>query len=84
MKAGRLSLTLDEHEMAELEEMTEALGTKTKTRTIRRALRFYKRVVGLKKQGFLIQAIKGGILKQFPNLDDPIPEDIPLRRPPQK
>lgn len=84
MKSGRLTLDMSEKDTAELESMVEQLGTKTKARLIRQALRFYKVVSGLKKQGFLIQAIRGGTLKQFPDLEAPIPEDIPLGRPPQK
>lgn len=83
-KSGRLSLDMSEEEMAELEEMVRDMKTRTKSRLIRRAIRFYKVVVKLKKQGFLIQAIKGGTLKQFPNLEMPIPEDVPPRPPPQK
>lgn len=83
-KSGRLTLDMPEKDMAELEDMVQTLGTRTKSRLIRRALRFYKVVTGLKRQGFLIQAIKGGTLKQFPDLEAPIPEDVPLGRPPQK
>lgn len=80
----RLTLDMSDQEYAALEDMVKTLDTRTKARAIRMALRFYKRVVALKKQGFFIQAIKGGILKQFPDLDDPIAEDVPLKRSPQK
>ncbi len=83
-KPGRLSLDMSAEEMKELEDMVLTMGTRTKSRLIRRAIRLYKVLVGLKKQGFLIQAIKGGNLKQFPNLEMPIPEDVVRGGTPQK
>ncbi len=66
----RVSLDLNYSEHADLERFVEELGSKTKARLLRRAFRFYQALHRYKAQGFLIQAVKGGTLIQFPDLDD--------------
>jgi hypothetical protein len=69
-KTRRVSLDLDPSEFADLETMVEQMGTVTKSRLLRRAVKFYQSLVRYKAQGYLIQAIKGGKLVQFPDLED--------------
>ena len=69
-KTRRVSLDLDPEEFAELEMMVGELGEKTKAAVLRRARRFYRSILRYKAQGYMIQAIKGGEMIQFPNLDD--------------
>jgi hypothetical protein len=69
-KTRRVSLDLGPNEFAELELMVEQTGTVTKARLLRKAVRFYRSLMKYKAQGFLIQAVKGGKLVQFPDLDD--------------
>lgn len=69
-KTKRVSLDLDPEEFAELELMVTELGEKMKSKVLRRALRFYRGLQQYKAQGYMIQAVKGGLMVQFPNLDD--------------
>jgi len=61
-KTRRVSLLLPPDEFVEVEKAVEVLGTKTKNRLIRRALRSYLNLVRFRAQGYKIQAIKGGKL----------------------
>ena len=78
----RVPLELDEEELAALDELVKLMGTRTRTRLIRQALRFYKVLAEHKEKGYLIQAIKQGSLLQFPGLDVPYPQEIPLKKRP--
>jgi len=64
-KTRRVSLLLPPDEFVELEQAVEVLGTKTKNRLARQALRSYLKLVRFRAQGYKIQAIKGGKLVQF-------------------
>lgn len=72
----RVSLDLTPEENAELNRLVKTLKTRTRARLLRQALRFYAVLVDHKEQGYLIQAIKGGSLLQFPDLDVPYPKEI--------
>lgn len=75
-RTTRVSLDLTPDEKAEAKSTAKILGLKTVARYMRRASRFYAMLVRLQQEGYLIQAIKKGSLKQFSNLDVPnIPED---------
>ncbi len=65
----RVSVDLDPEEWLALEVMVEELGEKMKSKVVRRALRFYRALLKYKAQGFLVQAVRGGELHQFPKLD---------------
>lgn len=69
-KGKRVSLDLSPEEFERLETLVSQLGTTTKARLLRKALRFYESLAKYKGQGYLIQAVKGGSLIQFPDLDD--------------
>jgi hypothetical protein len=69
-KPKRISLDLPSSEFRDIEEVVNMLGLKTKARFLRKAARFYVRVGRLKAQGWGFQAIKGGKLLQFHDLDD--------------
>jgi len=69
-KTKRVSLDLGPEEFAELEMMVGELGEKTKASVLRRARRFYRSLLRYKAQGYMIQAVKGGQMIQFPDLDD--------------
>lgn len=66
----RVSLDLEPEEFADLEAFVKELGGKTKAALLRRAYRFYRALYRYKAQGWLIQAVKGGRLVQFPDLED--------------
>lgn len=66
----RVSLDLDPEEWAMLETMVEELGEKMKSKVLRRSLKFYRSLLRYKAKGYMIQAIRGGELIQFPELDD--------------
>jgi len=75
-KTTRISLDVTAREFQQIESARLMLGVKTKAKFIRRAIRFFVRVVTLQSQGFLIQAIKDGTLYQFQDLDhDPTRPD---------
>jgi len=76
----RVPLELTEDEVKDLDALVETRKTRTRSRLIRRALRFYKVLSDLKEQGYLIQGIKPGSLLQFPDLDVPYPQDVPIKR----
>lgn len=76
----RVPLELTEEELAEVDALVEVRKTRTRSRLIRRALRFYKVLSDHKEQGYLIQAIKPGSLLQFPDLDVPYPQDVPIKK----
>lgn len=65
VKTRRVSLLLPPDEFAELEWAVEVMGTKTKNRLARRALRSYLRLVRYRAQGYKVQVIKGGTMVQF-------------------
>lgn len=66
----RVSVDLEPEEFTDLEAFVDELGAKSKADLFRRALRFYRALHRYKAQGHIIQAIKGGRLLQFPDLDD--------------
>lgn len=66
----RVSLDLPTEEFVQLDAMVRELGTVTKSRLLRRAMRFYLRLGRYKARGYALQAIKDGKLIQFPDLDD--------------
>lgn len=72
-KPRRVSLDLTAEEFLDLERWVEELGTVTKSRLIRKALRFYIGVGKYVALGYRFQAIKDGRLVQFPDLDIPDP-----------
>ena len=72
-KPRRVSLDLTADEFLDLEQWVEELGTVTKSRLIRRAIRFYIGVGKYVALGYRFQAIKDGSLIQFPDLDIPEP-----------
>lgn len=65
----RVSLDLMAEEFSQLEAMVKELGTVTKARLLRRALRFYLALGRYKARGYALQAIKDGKLIQFPDLE---------------
>ena len=69
-KPKRVSLDLPPSEFRDIEEVVDMLGLKTKARFLRKAARFYVRAGKLQAQGWGIQAVKGGKLLQFHDLDD--------------
>jgi hypothetical protein len=69
-KIRRVSIDLTPEEFVALEKMVQELGTTTKTRLIHKAIKFYRALITYKAKGYLIQAVKGGKLVQFPDLDD--------------
>jgi Arc/MetJ family transcription regulator len=66
----RVTIEIPPEDFAALAEATQRLGTKTKSRFIRQAYRFYLALSEYKARGYLIQAVKGGQLIQFPDLND--------------
>ena len=72
----RVSLDLNPEELASVERLAEAQKIPSKAAFIRRALRFYGLLVDHRERGFLIQAVRGGTLLQFPELDVPYPQVI--------
>ena|ERR1700744_3580425 len=72
----RVSLDLSPEELASVERLAEAEKIKTKAAFIRKAVRFYGLLVDHKERGFLIQAVRGGTLLQFPELDVPYPQVV--------
>lgn len=79
-EGSRVPVTLTPQELAELDRLKALLKTKTRARLVRQALRFYGVLADLKQQGYLIQAIKQGSLLQFPELDVPYPQEVPLKK----
>ena len=71
----RVTIEISPDDFAALTEATQRLGTKTKSRFIRQAYRFYLSLVDYKSRGYLIQAVKGGKLVQFPDLNDIRPSE---------
>lgn len=72
----RVSLDLNPEELTSVEHMVEVQNASTKAGLIRKALRFYGLLVEHKEKGYLIQAVRGGTLLQFPELDVPYPQTI--------
>lgn len=68
-KTRRVSLLLPPDEFAELERAVGVMGTKTKNRLARMALRSYLQLVRYHALGYRIQAIRNGKLVQFEDLD---------------
>jgi len=75
-KTVRVSLDLNPEELAMVERLAAVTGHPSKVALIRKALRFYNQLVEHKERGYLIQAVKGGSLLQFPQLDVPYPLTI--------
>lgn len=71
----RISLDVTPEEKKEIQGMSRLMKTRTISRYIRKALRFYAVLAQLHAKGYTIQAIKKGDLRQFPNLDAPGFED---------
>lgn len=69
-RTKRVSLDLSPEEFTGLELMLPELGETMKSKALRRALRFYRAMLYYKAQGYMIQAVKGGLMVQFPDLDD--------------
>jgi len=72
----RVSLDLNPEELASVERLAETQKIPSKAAFIRQALRFYGLLVDHKDRGFLIQAVRGGTLLQFPELNVPYPQVI--------
>lgn len=68
-KTVRVSLDLVCEEFASLEQLVGEMGLKSKAQLLRKAFRFYQAMYRYKAQGYGIQAVKGGKLIQFPDLD---------------
>ncbi len=68
-KATRVSLDLSPEEFSHLEKLVSEMGAKSKAKLLRMALRFYGALYRYKAQGFMIQAVRGGKMIQFPDLD---------------
>jgi hypothetical protein len=68
-KMTRVSLDLNADEFAALEQLVGEMGAKSKAQLLRQALRFYGNLYRYKAQGYGIQAVRGGKLIQFPDLD---------------
>jgi len=68
-KVTRVSLDLNAEEFSALEQLVEQMGLKSKAQLLRKALRFYGALYRYKAQGYGIQAVRGGKLLQFPDLD---------------
>lgn len=68
-KTTRVSLDLSPEEFAALEKLVEEMGAKSKAQLLRKALKFYGALYRYKAQGYGIQAVKGGKMIQFPDLE---------------
>jgi hypothetical protein len=68
-KSKRVSLDLIHEDFADLEVLVKETGVKGKAKLLRKALRFYSAMHRYKAQGYMIQAVKGGHMIQFPNLE---------------
>lgn len=68
-KMTRVSLDLTPEEFAGLKKLVEEGCAKNKAQLLRKALRFYTAMYQYKAQGYGIQAVRGGKLIQFPDLD---------------
>lgn len=68
-RTKRVSLDLVPEDFHDLETLVQETGIKGKAKLLRRALRFYAAMHRLKAQGFMIQAVKGGRMIQFPDLE---------------
>lgn len=66
----RVSLDLTLHDYVDLDEAVKQRGL-TKSKFLRKAVRFYLAINRYDAQGYLIQAIKDGDLVQFKDLEDP-------------
>lgn len=71
----RITVEIPSEDFAALTEATQRLGTRTKARFLRQAYKFYLALSDYKSRGYLIQAIKGGQLVQFPDLNDIRPSE---------
>jgi len=81
-KTIRLTLDLMPEEMQELDRLRDRLKTRTRSRLVRQALKFYSVLVDHRHEGYMIQAVKQGSLLQFPDLDVPYPKHVQLAPPP--
>ena len=68
-KTKRVSVDLTAEDFSQLEALVTELGVRSKAEFFRKGLKLYAALHRYKAQGFLIQAVKGGKLIQFPNLD---------------
>jgi ribbon-helix-helix CopG family protein len=82
VKPVRIPIDLTADERDELDRLKAVMKTRTRARLIRQALRFYGVLADLKQKGYLIQAVRQGSLLQFPELDVPYPQEIPLKKKP--
>lgn len=57
-------------EYKEIEDAVDVIGTRTKSRLIRRAIRFYLVLGRFKAKGFMLQVIRGGRFHEFSSLED--------------
>lgn len=69
LKSKRVSLDLVPQDFADLEVLVKETGVKGKAKLLRKALRFYSAMHRFKARGYMIQAVKGGSMIQFPNLE---------------
>lgn len=66
-------------EYREISLAVDSIGTRTKSRLIRRAIHFYLTLGQYKAKGFILQVIRGGRFHEFSNLDDiKRPEELDL------
>lgn len=70
----RVSLDLTPAEKAELTRLVKLRKARTGANLLRKALRFYAMCADHLEDGYSLQAIKGGRLYQFPDLDVPYPK----------
>jgi|SRR6478609_3668650 len=77
----RVSLDLNPEELSQVEYMVEVQKESSKASLIRKALKFYNLLVQHKERGYLIQAVRGGSLLQFPELDVPYPQVMREHKP---
>lgn len=66
----KVCVDFEPEEFIALTEGVEVIGTKTKARLIRRAVKFYLKLGELRARGYFLQAMKGGKFTAFPDLDD--------------
>ena len=68
-KSKRVSLDLTPEDFSDLETLVKETGVKGKAKLLRKALRFYSAMYRYKAQGYMIQAVQGGKMIQFPDLE---------------
>lgn len=68
-KTKRVSVDLAAEDFALLESLVSEMGIRSKAEFFRKGLRLYAGLHRYKAQGYLIQAVRGGKMVQFPDLD---------------